>query len=255
MAELDLDALKDSLVRREAVTDRAPPTALPPDRLEEMAAAADVVEECVRALTKGGSNLVGELLRGAGTFYEWNHYPDGDVYDNDSHSQYYYHAHPSNLRGGEHGHFHTFVRAKGLPKELKPVSMPTTVERPTGKNALSHIVGISMDKKGVPLRLFTTNRWVTGESWYPAEDVSRMIDLFDITHAVPSWPTNRWVGAMMRLFRPQIEWLLAERDDAVRVWQAGRPDDVVYEDRDFEIPSVVEISVEDQARRVREALG
>ena len=81
MNDLDLDALKESLVRREAVLERAPPTALPKDRLEEMAEAADVVAECIDVLTKGGSNLVGELLRGADKFYEWNHYPDGDIYD------------------------------------------------------------------------------------------------------------------------------------------------------------------------------
>jgi hypothetical protein len=65
--------------------------------------------ECRRVLAKAGLNLVGEVLRGQGTFYQFNHYPEGDVYDRDSHAQYYYHAH----RGveGEHGHFHTFLRA------------------------------------------------------------------------------------------------------------------------------------------------
>ena len=253
MTDLDLESLKASLVRREAKVAQVPPTILPMDRIEEMAGAADEIEECTRVLDKGGSNLVAEVLRGQGTFTEWNHYPPGDVYDNDSHSQYYYHAHPGELRSGEHGHFHTFVRVKGMPKSTKPAPMPSTIERPSGKAALSHLIGISMDKKGVPTRLFTTNRWVTGETWYRAENVIGLLDLFVIGHAVPTWPTNRWIGAMIRLFRPQIRWLLEERDAAAAVWQAGNPDSIVYEDHGFEVPSVIDISVANQIRRVREA--
>ena len=55
-------------------------------------------------LTKAGANAVRELLKGEGTYYEWNHYPDGNIYDNETHSQYYYYAYREN----EHDHFHTF---------------------------------------------------------------------------------------------------------------------------------------------------
>ncbi len=255
MAEFDLDALKDSLLRREVSVGREPPTTVPREHLDTMAAAADEVLECLRVLDKGGVNLVGEILRGEGKFVEWNHYPKGDIYDKETHSQFYYHAHPSDLRAAEHGHFHTFMRAKGLPKSIKPAPMPTSVTRPTGKDAIGHVVGISMDKQGLPIWMFTTNRWVTGESWYAADDVIKMLDLFDIDHAAPSWPTNRWVGAMIRLFRPQVEWLLRERDEAVRIWQAGHPDGAVYEDHGLEVPSRIQISIEDQVRRVRAAAG
>ena len=30
------------------------------------------------------------------------------------------------------------------------------------------------------------------------------LDRFDIDHAYPSWPVNRWLTAMVRLFRPQM---------------------------------------------------
>lgn len=78
--------------------------------LELMAAAGREVQDCGRVLRKTGDTIVSEILRGAGVFYEWNHYPEGDVYDPESHAQYYYHAHPPDRRGGdEHGHFHTFA--------------------------------------------------------------------------------------------------------------------------------------------------
>jgi hypothetical protein len=227
---------------------------LPRRELERMAAAADEILECYRVLQKTDDNIVGEVLRGHGTFYEWDHYPPGDVYDHETHSQYYYHTHPVELRGGEHGHFHTFLRPKGMPKGVRPADLPD-YEPPKDENDdLSHLVAISMDRAGYPTRLFTTNRWVTGEAWYDAEGVIRMLDRFEIDHARPSWPTNRWVTGMIRLFRPQIAALIHERDQGVARWAAQHPGENVYEDRRFEIASMTEISVEEQIKRVAEAL-
>ncbi len=55
----------------------------------------------IRVVAKTGGNIVGEALRGQGTFYEWNHYPKGDVYDSETHPQYYYHAHAAGQRKGD----------------------------------------------------------------------------------------------------------------------------------------------------------
>ena len=225
------------------------------DELEAMAAAADEVLECYRMLRKTGDNIVGEVLRGHGTFYEWDHYPPGDVYDNETHAQYYYHTHPVEDRGGEHGHFHTFLRAKGMSKGVKPAPLPDYRPPKDRSELLSHLVAISMNRAGYPIRLFTTNRWVTGEVWYAADDVIRMLDRFQIDHARPSWPTNRWITNMLRLFRPDIVALVRERDDAVRRWTRRHPDENAYEDRRFEIASMAEISVEAQIEAVTAALA
>ena len=180
------------------------------ERLGMMLEAGREAVDCHRVLAKTGDNLVGELLKSHETFYEWDHYPPGDVYDRESHSQYYYHAHPQEERTGEHGHFHTFLRPKGMPKGVRPAKLPG-FEMPKDRNdRLSHLIGVSMDKHGVPIRLFTTNRWVTGEVWYEAPDVCAMLDRFEIDLAPPSWPVNRWLTAMVRLFRPQIEALIHE---------------------------------------------
>ena len=228
--------------------------ALPESRLENMAQAADEVIECCRVLAQTGDNLVGELLRDVETFYEWNHYPDGDVYDGESHSQFYYHAHPQGERGNEHGHFHTFLRPLGMPAGIKP-ALVADYEPPDDENdALSHIIAISMDELGMPIRLFTTNRWVTGEVWYAAGDVRAMLDSFLIDHAQPSWPVNRWVSAMIRLYHPQIGALLDARDAAVEAWQAAYPDVNVYEDRDFDMTSMINLDIDDHIDGVRAAL-
>lgn len=221
-------------------------------RLEEMAWAGLEVNECRRALEKGGYSLVSEILRGGGVFYEYDHYPAEDVFDRDSGGQYYYHAH----RGlaGEHGHFHTFLRASGMPAASVPLDPPAGASWPQGEQSLSHLMAISMDGYGNPVGLFTVNRWVTGDAWYPAEQVVAMLDHFQIDHAHPSWPVNRWIGGMFRLFRPQMEALLHARDRALATWAAAHPGDNAYDDHDLEVLSSLPIDVTQQIALVASVL-
>ena len=227
---------------------------LPTDRLREMARAGADVVECHRVLANTGGNIVGELLRDVETFYEWDHYPDGDVYDSETHSQFYYHTHPPEERSNEHGHFHTFMRPLGMPKGVRPAVVDDFKMPDDENDALSHLIGISMDKYGVPIRIFTTNRWVTGEIWYGADDVRKMLDYFLIDHAQPSWPVNRWVSGMVRLFRPQIASLIDARDDAVAGWSEAYPDRNVYEDEDLEVTSMMDVDIDAQIAAVSAAL-
>lgn len=230
--------------------------ALPRGELRAMAEAGDEIVEVYRVLGKTGDNVVSELLRNAGTFYEWDHYPPGDVYDADSHAQYYYHAHAESQRfEGEHGHFHTFLRPAGMPKGVKPAPIPRDDLPLDPEDRLSHLVAIAMSPQGQPFRLFTVNRWVTGETWYAAEDVIAMLDRFAVEHARPSWPTNRWISAMMRLFRPQIVELIRARDRTVEAWRRQRKTADVFEDRELEITSLLEVSVLDQVQTLNHLLG
>ena len=226
---------------------------LPRGALESMLEAGREIHECYRVLKKAGLNIVGECLKGQGTFYQLKHYPKGDVFDRETHSQYYYHAH----RGmeGEHGHFHTFLRAGSMPAGIRPVPYEGKEEWPTGKDAVSHLIAISMDRFGFPIGLFATNRWVTAGGWYCARDVVRMVDRFRMDHAYPSWATNRWMGAMFQLFRPQIAALVMQRDDVLASWQERHPDRDSYEDRELEITGSLRITVDEQLRAVRRELG
>lgn len=223
---------------------------LPQDALRAMQAAGHEVAECTRVLRKAKLNVVGEVLKGQGQFVRLTHYPQGDVFDAETHSQYYYHAH----RDGEHGHFHLFLRAKGMPPGSAPVREAAGRDWPAGDQALSHLIAISMDRFGTPTGLFTTNRWVTAETWYPAGDVVRMLPHFAIDHAHPSWPTNRWLTAMVRLFQPQIAALVMARDDALATRRSAHPERDVFEDRDFEVLSETAIDVEAQMKAIAQAL-
>jgi hypothetical protein len=229
--------------------------ALPGETLERMAEAGAEVVEVHRILAKTGDNIVGELLKSHGTFYEWDHYPPGDVYDHETHGQYYYHAHAADQRfDGEHGHFHTFVRPRGMPPGIRPAPVPGYVAPEDSNDALSHLVAIAMTPAGLPFRLFTVNRWVTGEVWYTAADVIRLLEVFKIDHAQPSWPVNRWISAMVTLFAPQIADLLRARDSKVAVWRETTTEGDVFEDRDLEVTSFLDISIDQQVQRVAQAL-
>jgi len=210
--------------------------------------AAIEVVDCMRVLAKSGSNLVAEVLAGR-DFIEWEHYPPEDVRDPESYAQYYFHAHPvSDRRESDYGHFHTFLRATGMPEGVAPSPVPSKTAKELPEEPICHLIAISMTREGLPDRLFTINRWVAGDTWYAAPQIIKMLDRFVIDLSRPSWPLNRWLTAMLVLFRPEIEQLLHERDERIAAWQAAHPDVEVYEDRRLEITSVLKISVEQKIR-------
>jgi hypothetical protein len=196
-------------------------------------AAGEEILECYRVLRKAGLNVVGEVLRGGPEFRELDHYPPDDVYDRETRSQYYYHAH----RGmdGEHGHFHTFVRAGG------------------GEGVV-HLAAISMDAYGYPIGLFIPNRWVAAGEWHPVDEMRKLLPRFRIDHAWPSWPVNRWISAMLVLFAPQIEQLLLAREQTLSAWRAMRPGEDLLECRDLEILAQMPVSVEETLSQTRALL-
>jgi hypothetical protein len=218
----------------------------PLETLERMLEAGREVLEWRRILNKSNDNIVGVVLKHEGAFYILDHYPKGDVYDSETHAQWYYHAHDKKERPGEHGHFHTFLRGTGMDDGVEPVQLPDFQPKDSPHDLISHLVAVSMDSSGWPVGLFTTNRWVTGETWYAAHDVCSMLEGFDMKMDKPTWAVNRWLTNMLRLFQPQIIDLLMQRDECILDWKLKHQDRNVYEDRELEVTSQIPISVEDQ---------
>ncbi|MBU6445663.1 MAG: hypothetical protein KGR48_17310 [Alphaproteobacteria bacterium] len=223
--------------------------------LEQIAEAAAEVVNCIRVLEKSGSNLVAEVLDGR-EFIEFEHYPPDDVYDPETHAQYYFHAHPQ-TRGewNDYGHFHTFLRPRGMPEAVRPWPVAHSPQTESDNDALCHLIAISMNREGRPVRLFTTNRWVTAETWYQADDVIAMLDKFVVDLSRPSWPLNRWISAMFVLFRRDIEELIRERDRAVVAWLRDHPAGDVFEDRGLEVTSGKAIDLDQRLAEIRTRLG
>ncbi len=209
------------------------------ERLLDMQLAAEEVLMWEEVLDKTGTDVAKEVTCSSLPLDKFAHYPSDDIIDHEHGCQYYYHQH----REGEHGHFHVFLRRDGMPKSVLGVSSAPS-------DSYAHIIAISMNEKGKAIRLFTTNQWVTGETWYSAKDTAQMIDLIKIDHAYPSFPANQWISAMMRLFFPQIVELLIERDNAVMEWEATHPGDSILENRLIEILSEKTISVDKQLKMI-----
>jgi hypothetical protein len=227
--------------------------ALPRDELTAMYDAAAEAVASAGALAAEGLNPVTAALAGARVVEEWAHFPAGDVIDPATHSQFYYHAHAVDERAdGEHGHFHTFVRPQALVPDARPIAAPTNAadEPPRA----THLVGISTEASGRVIRLFTTNRWVTGEAWRDADTIIGMLARFDMTRDEPSSALNRWVSAVVRIFRPQIVALLRARDVRIAEFSAAHPDSDVFENRALKITSEMPVDILAQIRAIEATL-
>jgi hypothetical protein len=238
--------------------------------LEAMAGQAHLILECEAALATHGG-VLGAALGGADAA-PWQHYPAGDVFDPHTHAQFFYHAHgPGEREPREHGHFHAFLRARGMPPGTRPLVLPelaiagapsapahSAPSAPAGEDGepWCHLVGIAMDAQHRPFRLFTTNRWVTGETWYRAEDVAAMLDRFSLGPVGNEPFLNQWVAALVAFYRPSIAALVAKRDEAVMGWRRRRRGKIhVFEDRRLEVTSAIDISLGADIRAIEEALA
>jgi hypothetical protein len=221
------------------------------EELKKMLAAGEEIEEWNAMLKKTGLSIVQKVLKGQGVFATMEHYPLDDTFDEGTYSQYYYHAH----RGGEHGHFHLFLRQGGMAKGTLPILYDVRNEELDDIQTFAHLIAISMDDEGYPLGLFTVNRWVTGEDWYAADDLKKMVDRFSVNHAHPSYVVNRWLKAMLILFRPQIDDLIDARDQILMQYQRGIPLKAVLEDQELDVISEEKISIATQIKVIQELLS
>lgn len=222
---------------------------LPTPALLRMAEAGRTVLETTRMLARSGRTLA-MLMSGAASFGAerrgcWH---AETVTDAESGARFLFHRH-TDAGPDEAGHFHCFAQVDGAPPEADG---PRPLQR---GNGLAHIVAVAIDRQGLPISLFTTNRWVTDETWQPAPLLRRLADRFAVNAPGPLMAAGLWLGAALRLFRAEIAALLAERDQAIGRQLAAFPDRDPFEDRAFAEPSRMAISVETQIARLRAELA
>jgi hypothetical protein len=144
---------------------------------------------------ESGRTLNEAALCGAKDFIEWQHYPINDLVDEVSGYEFYYHAHSADeMPHGEHGHFHVIKR---------------------DTKSFHHLIGIALNPKGLPIRLFTTNQWVTGEEMADATTTIKSIRGFEMVKKGRMALVSRWVSALITLFSVEIERLILERDQKI----------------------------------------
>jgi len=203
-----------------------------------------------------GREIFDDILSPHHMVERYLHYPEGDVLSSDGRSQYYFHVHDLGpYQDRTHfGHFHLFCRHDPWPREagdgLGGATQPWS-SSPQGCE-VTHLCAIGLNRQGRPLRLFTTNRWVTDEAYYPAAQVLAGLDRF---HPDGSRPSDDFLRDMVLLFRPRIAALLAERDRQLLRACAEESPEMVFEDQSRAILSHCEINLEGWVAEVEAALG
>lgn len=140
-----------------------------------------------------GLNLCQVALGGAKEFIEWQHYPKNDLVDDLHGYEFYYHSHSNKeMPDGEHGHFHLFKR---------------------NGQQFHHLIGIALNQQGLPVRLFTTNEWVTGEAMLEASNVVESLAHFKMVVRGRYAPLYRWVESLLKLYKSEILELIQSRDE------------------------------------------
>jgi len=158
---------------------------------EQRLGAAQTAVDVPLAYAQRGGHLATAALAGAATFTEMVHYPRRDVVDAKAGTRFYYHAHRHD--GAEHGHFHLFHAGPG-------------------QAGFSHLAALSLNTHGWPTKWFTTNEWVTGETWLPAHQMAPLLQHFSIRCMGRLAPVARWLTAMVHLYGPELQQLLVQRD-------------------------------------------
>ena len=183
------------------------------------------------ACTAKAGSLIQSWIKGKKPV-EYEHYPTNDVVDVRRGSQFFYHAHRSN--GNEHGHVHLFwhATASGRRRYVARTG-PRWV-----RSAPTHLMAIALDNRGLPVSLFTVNRWVTDGYWFDAETTMSFVDRFLVKDSRPHQTSATWLCQFVRMYRPLIKTLLLHRD--VRIKRRKRLEDAL-DDHKLEQLSLIEI--------------
>lgn len=183
------------------------------DRLDRAAlrrtasAAQQSVEAWSDAAERHGS-LLQEWIKGDEVRVD-KRYPDPDIVDRRNGCQFFYHCHRHSRE--EHGHVHIFyhARASGARRYIGREKQPWHRTAPT------HLLAIGLDNRGVPVSLFTVNRWVTDGFWFDAATTLGMVDRFHMNIAGDYGASATWLTGFVRMYRPAIEQLLHRRDQVI----------------------------------------
>lgn len=208
--------------------------------------AAQVLEAQNKMTTTDGQNILHYLLDKKSNYIKMEHHPKGDRMDLSTGAQYFYHCHRENFESQEHGHFHCFMRYDQIPKRIKPKALSdwdVYIDNP-----MTHLIAIAMNQYGAPIRLFTVNRWVSGEVWFDAEHTPYFLKKYKMNAASDGYWTvlDKWVEGMMSLFTPQIIWLQKQRDLTMQTYQQNFVNDNIYLNEDIEEISELRIDLKTQ---------
>ena len=222
---------------------------LPYVNQEAMQRSASALLDCYKQLSTNKQHLLFPLL-GDVSPRQWAHYPEDDVIDHSTGYQYFYHSHSPEDRqdSSEHGHFHLFARMGSgkhdIDTNAETKFLDSLKTSPDEQSTNANLLCISLDAKGVPMSMFTTNRWVTGDHLLSASTTLSLLNDFRVT--TPGFEiVNQWVEAILGLFWTEIVELLVQRDLRLAELASARPQsDSLLEDKNIELLSDTVIDID-----------
>lgn len=224
-----------------AAAPQSEPETAPTPAMNEVEAARTVIETITRMARDQKPLMLRVVPQDGATF--WKHYPKSDARDKYCKSRWYYHVHAPGIRDTEeHGHFHLFLHRTQLPDGMEPKVWP-----PQGEDArahVTHLIALSIDTNGIPRSWFTVNRFVTNEFLYPADVMIAHLPDFSVDHTQEDDLVNRFVTAMVALYREEISQLLRERDRRHAELVAEFGDDAYSKESGVEVLSQIPIDLD-----------
>lgn len=167
-----------------------------------------------QVLARSGAHLLDPVLKGKPPT-QWAHYPDDDAIDERRRFQWYYHSHSPADRPGavEHGHFHLFARTDARRYPINPEREAAFLKKLGSEDSPSktrHLLAISLNPVGVPISVFTTNRWVTGDQLLTSEGSLRLLQ--SMTLDTGNTLIDRLICSLIHLNRSELISLFRQRD-------------------------------------------
>lgn len=199
-------------------------------------------------LAARGAHLLDRLLVD-GPPTQWERLPPDDATDGSGLFQWFYHCHAPEDRAAdaEHGHFHLFARrAMWQPRTSAPAELDFRAlmgEPPEGSET-RHLLGVSLDAKGVPASLFAVDSSATGDAMMSGPGTLRALREMQLDTGFPE--IDRTLESVVRLCDEDLHELFRLRDEALRTRGAGAIDE-----RGSDLLAQVDIHLD---RRLEDAL-
>lgn len=198
-------------------------SATPAHDVERRGASALVDHYRRLALTR--SHLLARILQDVPPT-QWEHYPCDDAISHDRRFQWYYHSHSPADRpeSKEHGHFHLFARTECAGGHIASRSEQTFLDGLAAADSEAttrHLLCIGLSPLGVPISLFTVNRWVTGDLLLSSASSLGLLESMELNTGYPV--IDAVLMALTQLYRPDIRVLMRRRDAVLRARAAEGP--------------------------------
>lgn len=185
--------------------------------------------ECMKSMGARHTSAVLLSLNGSNSIKPYQRYPEKPHYFGDKHWHAFYHCHEAPAQPfDEHGHYHFFTR----------------VNR---DDEWSHVIAMGMDGFGQPLRLLTTNLWVTDGKWFDASKLQNQMNI--LTNSQEQDLATEWFKYLLLLYQYEINELLIARDNKVTNL-FPKHQDQCYLDRSVYYLSEMDINLRQQLRDV-----